>query len=206
MESRLELSPDALVLLKHQGGISAFKHLYGDYFVGGYKIGGDAAVALSESSFAANMVESLSVEVSVDMLFAGFSRSYTKFLRSSEAGSGFRVTGFDTLSRMWIPAGTSISVGSALKNANDKSAMIELAMQVNAMEKLVMQLPQSVLRQARDAGLQEEKEISWERLQEVLEDDHASCLVVEVILLPITTLRPVWEWGFSADVIGCPAP
>lgn len=202
LQSRPALSLDALVVLKHQGGIPAFKYFYGDYYVAGYRLGGDAAVALSESAFATSKVENLSVKVSVQVLFVKASKIHAKFFRSSDAGSGFRVSGFDTLSQTLVPAGSPVSVYSAGSSADSGSAMEELAMQAKAMEELCVKLPRRVSRQIQNVGLEREQEVSWERLQEILEDERASRLVVEVILLPITSLRPVLEWSMSADIIG----
>lgn len=198
--SRPSLSLDALVILKHQGGISAFKYHYGDYYIAGYRLGGDAAVALSESSFASSKLERLSVKVSVQVLFTGASKTHEKFFRSSSASSGFRVSGFDTLTQTLVPAGTPVSVYSA--GPAGGSALEELASRARSMEKLCVELPRRVSQKINKVGLKRGQEITWERLQEFLEGEEASNLVVEAILLPVTSLRPVLEWSMSADVIG----
>ncbi|KAK1241533.1 hypothetical protein MKX08_001507 [Trichoderma sp. CBMAI-0020] len=209
LRSRPALSDDALVVLKHQGGISAFKYQYGDYYVAGYRLGGDAGVALSETATANRKAERLSVKVSVKVLFVKASKTHEKFLRSAGASSGFRVSGFDTLTQTLVPAGSPVSVFSESKTVDKvggvESAMEQLATRAKDMEKLCIGLPRRVTHEINKLGLRENQIMTWQGLQEYIdvEQGMGSHLVVEMILLPITSLRPVIEWSMSADVIGC---
>lgn len=210
LRDRPTLSTEALVVLKHQGGIPAFKYRYGDYYVAGYRLGGDAGVSLSETATASRKVERLSVKVAVKVLFVKASKTHEKFFRSAGASSGFRVSGFDTLTQMLVPAGEPVSVFSE-SSTSDKglpgsceSAMEALATRAKAMEKICVRLPWRVTQEINRVGLAENQEISWGRLQELLggECGTGGHLVVEMILLPVTSLRPVIEWSLSEDVIG----
>lgn len=210
LRSRPALSTDALVVLKHQGGIPAFKYQYGDYYVAGYRLGGDAGVALSETATANRKVERLSVKVSVKVLFVKASKTHEKFFRSAGASSGFRVSGFDTLTQTLVPAGSPVSVFSESKTVDKagggiESAMEQLATRAKDMEKLCIGLPRRVTHEINKLGLRENQIMTWQGLQECMdvEQGMGSHLVVEMILLPITSLRPVIEWSMSADVIGC---
>ena len=51
LSSAPSLILDALAMLKHEGGLTGFKRIYGDYYLAGYHFGGDVALMLSGKGF-----------------------------------------------------------------------------------------------------------------------------------------------------------
>ncbi|KAF5001945.1 hypothetical protein FGRMN_686 [Fusarium graminum] len=85
-----KLSEIALQTLKYNGGLSAFKERWGDYYVAGYRIGGDAGVMMSLASSSKTISESVTICIKVEILFFSFEDSWSKGW--SQAVSDLRVT------------------------------------------------------------------------------------------------------------------
>lgn len=198
MRRKPSLSLDALCILKHQGGLPAFKALYGDYYVAGYQLGGDAAVLLSETSMTTATLERLSVKVTAQVLFVKASKTHEKFFRSAEAESGFRVSGFDTLDQLHLSPDNPVSIYTSSSSSTGAAALGELATTARDMELRCIKLAERVTKKIEESNLEHGQEVGWESLELILRSN----LVLGIILLPVTALRPVLEWSLSKDVIG----
>ncbi|KAF4964578.1 hypothetical protein FSARC_7484 [Fusarium sarcochroum] len=85
-----KLSEAALQTLKYNGGLPALKKRWGDYYVAGYRIGGDAGVMMSLSSSKKTTSESVTISIKVEILFFSFEDSWSKSW--SQAESDLRIT------------------------------------------------------------------------------------------------------------------
>ncbi|EWZ30626.1 hypothetical protein BFJ70_g184 [Fusarium oxysporum] len=184
------LSKEARILLKYGGGIEEFKKRYGDYYVAGYRLGGDAGVLVSESRSSKAVNERLSVTPSAKLLFITVSKTYEKFFSSASKESCYRIHGFDTLENQSIPAEAPISVYS-------ESGIADLLTKAAVLEKHCLKLAERAYRQIEATGLRSGQEVEAQILVELLRSN----LVVEICLLPICRLREVIEWSISKDII-----
>lgn len=186
LERNPRLCHEALVMLKYGGGYQAFTDKWGDYFVWGYRLGGDTGIMVSSSAFEKKKVEQYGIKVTVEVLFFEVSHTWTKDFHTFSAGKKMRLLGYDTLS-----------------DANWSVAM-ESSMDI---QKLASQAEEVILR----------SQSLVERSMQILEQhgmadgDHltnAQCelltnsgIAVELILLPMSSLRDVARWTMEKDVI-----
>lgn len=164
----------------------AFQARYGDYYVAGYHLGADTALMLSEGATTSSTVERLSVKVQVTVLFYNNSHTEEKFFTEASENSTFQLSAFDTLSDLHVSE-TRIGSGgleSLRKTAGGLSAMAN-------------QLGHRVSAKMDELNLQNSDSLEFEMCEKLC----ASGLVVQLTLLPLSTLREVILWSSSTDVI-----
>ena len=167
----------------------AFKKRYGDYYVAGYRLGGDAAVFVSDSKSARSITERLSVEATLTVLFVEVSKTWETFFTDSSSDSAYSMYGFDTIDNINYPAGPPVRPSPALMNLLD---------QINAMENRCNQLAARVSMVMEALGLENDGTLSRSTLDDLLK----TSLVVDVLLMPLSTLREVQQWSISKNIIG----
>jgi len=173
-------------MLKYGGGYAAFTEKYGDYFVWGYRIGGDTGVMISSSSFSEKKVESWGIEVKVEVLLVEVSHTWTKDFHSFSAGKSMKVLGYDTLSnRNWN-----------VKTAEDGSIKT-LVEQTGEIISSSQNIHKRVLKLLEGQGMADGDSLSHEQC-DFLSSKGA---VVELVLLPMTAMRDVARWTTENDVI-----
>ena len=180
------LNDDALIALKFGGGLEAFQARFGDYYVAGYHLGADAALMLSEGATTSSTVERLSVKVEVTVLFYNDSHTEEKFFTESSANSTFRLSGFDTLSDLHV---SETRIGSAGLDSLRKAA--------GGLSGMANQLANRVSTKMDGLRLQNSDSLGFETCEKLC----GSGLVVQLILLPLSTLREVVLWSQSTDII-----
>ena len=182
------LSAESIITLKYDGGLPAFKARYGDYYVAGYRLGGDTALMISGSSAAKKELEKFSITVKVEVLFFEASTTHSEYRASATASSSLRMVGYDTLEhRTWKAADVEgKSAGAASFRAQAAEVMVRSqSLDIRVMEKL------------NELGFQDEEHLSKEDCDELTK----SGLVAELVLLPVSTLREVIEWVIEDDII-----
>ncbi|KAI6774871.1 hypothetical protein HG530_001629 [Fusarium avenaceum] len=97
-----KLSEAALQTIKYNGGLSAFKQRWGDYYVAGYRIGGDAGVMMSLGSSSKTVSESVTVCIKVEILFFSFEDSWSKSWSSAESDLRVTLSCFSTVEQAKI--------------------------------------------------------------------------------------------------------
>lgn len=190
MERHPLLSIESCQLLKYEGGLGAFQQRFGDYYVAGYRLGGDAGVLLSESKARSLINERLSVKMEATALFVTCSKQHQKFFATASASSQYRVHGFDTLTRLHIPPEAPVQLSSA----SDFTGLMSTA---KDLETRCIKLAQRTTNEIESLGLKHEEVLDMDVLASLLE----SHLVVEVLLLPICKMREVIHWTTSKDII-----
>ena len=186
LERNPRLCYEAIAMLKYGGGYAAFTEKYGDYFVWGYRIGGDTGVMISSSSFSEKKVESWGIEVKVEVLLVEVSHTWTKDFHSFSAGKSMKVLGYDTLSnRNWN-----------VKTAEDGSIKT-LVEQTGEIISSSQNIHKRVLKLLEGQGMADGDSLSHEQC-DFLSSKGA---VVELVLLPMTAMRDVARWTTENDVI-----
>ncbi|CAG2011314.1 unnamed protein product [Fusarium graminearum] len=97
-----KLSEGALQTLKYNGGLTAFKERWGDYYVAGYRIGGDAGVMMSLGSSSRTVSESITICIKVEILFFSFEDSWSKSWSSAESDLRVTLSCFSTVEQAKI--------------------------------------------------------------------------------------------------------
>ena len=180
------MSTEALITIKYNGGIPAFKERYGDYYVAGYRLGGDTGILISQAASSSMTSEHLSVEVKVKVLFVTISHSWNTDSSSSSASQSVRVIGYDTLTDTHVSGVASGGPGTA-----------ELGASAQELVAMAQGLGLRVDGKLAEMGLREEEPLEYATCDRLTREG----LVAELILLPITTMRQVLEWSTSDDII-----
>ncbi|KAF4997215.1 hypothetical protein FDECE_12147 [Fusarium decemcellulare] len=123
-------------------------------------------------------------------LFIKASKTYEKFFHDSSATSSFQIMGFITLTQKATRARPDAPLAPGLVEALDQ--------QLGSLETDCLKLAERVSKRVEEEGLLQGDEVSPERPEKLL----ASNLIVEMILLPVSTFREVQTWARSTDVIG----
>lgn len=185
LERNPRLSHEAMAMLRYDGGYAAFTEKYGDYFVWGYRLGGDTGLLLSSSSFSSKTVESYGIKATVEVLFIEVSKTWTKDFHTFSAGKSMRLLGYDTLSDM---------------NWNVTTAEDGIAALVERTDGITLDAHNILERTL--------KILEAQNMNDGDELTHAQCefltgsgLAVELVLLPMSALRDVARWTTEHDVI-----
>lgn len=179
------LSHEAMAMLKYGGGYRAFIDKYGDYFVWGYRLGGDTGLMLSSSSFSNKKVESYGIKATVEVLFVEVSKTWTKDFHSFEAGKSMKLLGYDTLSdQNWNV--TTEESGMAALSGQAEEVILESQ---NILER--------VLKILETQGMADGDELSHEQCEFLT----GNGVAVELVLLPMSSMRDVARWTTEHDVI-----
>lgn len=91
------MTADAIKVLKYGGGYPSFCQLYGDYYLTGYRIGGETGILISASSFSSKKVETFGIKVTLEILFFEASKTWTQEFHEFNSGRSLKMLGYDTL-------------------------------------------------------------------------------------------------------------
>ncbi|KAK6543513.1 hypothetical protein TWF694_000259 [Orbilia ellipsospora] len=185
LAGRPQLTKEAIWHLRHGGGLPSFKESYGDYYVAGFRIGGDSGLMVSKSSFSKKVIERLSVQVEATALLVTVGKTYEKFFDSASSGSSFSISAFDTLDAMHTRASVDQSldeIGKLWTTATGKT----------------VKLAQRAEERMQEMGLSGGSIMGQDEVFGVLA---SSNLIVEILLLPIATLREVVESSYDDGFI-----
>ena len=186
-----KLSMQALITLKHPiergNGLAEFQAQFGDYYIAGYRLGGETGVLLSQSSEDRRTVDIVALEAKVEVLC--FEKTYRRDKRwtESSASSDFQVCGYDTLDH--VKYSSSPAYGPSTPEERER--------QTKAFSARARTLEERVMHTMRALGVVESDSVGFE----VCEKLCRSGLVMELILLPVTTLREVMLWATDDDII-----
>lgn len=173
-------------MLKYGGGYKAFTEQYGDYFVWGYRLGGDTGLMISSSAFEKKKVEQYGIELTVEVLLIEVSHKWTKDFHTFSAGKKMRLLGYDTLSDTnWnVTMEASGDIEKLSKQAED----VILRSQ-NLLERSIKAL--------EDQGMFHGDHLTNAQCDVLT----SSGIAVELVLLPMSTLRDVARWTTERNVI-----
>ncbi|KAK4221371.1 hypothetical protein QBC38DRAFT_377261 [Podospora fimiseda] len=187
LECQPRLTNQAIITVKYNGGVPALEERYGDYYVAGYKLGGDTAMLLSSSSYATKEKEVYGVTLTVEVLFFEASKHWEKDFNTFASGSSLKLMGYDTLEgKNWNEA--SSGRGEAAARLFQKSK--EIALSTQCMGERLSQI-------LDEMGLHNGDELTMEQCDALTKKG----IVVELVLMPIRTLRHVMEWMVQDNII-----
>lgn len=181
-------------MLKYDsGGYTAFTETYGDYFVWGYRLGGDTGVLLSSSRFSSQQVESYGIEATLEVLFVEVSKTWAKDFRTFSADTAMKLLGYDTLSdRNWAAAVTTTAADGG--GGGGLAALVET---MGGITRDAHNLVERTWEALEAQGLKDGDELTHEQCESLT----GNGLAVELVLLPMSALRDVARWTTERDVI-----
>lgn len=176
-----KLTTEAIITLKYNGGLPAFKARYGDYYLAGFNLGADAGVLVSRATCSSALSERLSVTVAVQALFWSYSETEETVSTTSSKKEERRINGYYTLDGVYVDSG---------KKEGEVKGLME------GMEKLGDKV-KGRLEKVLGGDWEDERVLTGEVCERLCEEG----LVVELILMPVKTLREVMMWVLNDDVI-----
>lgn len=172
-------------MLKYGGGYDAFTKIYGDYFVCGYRLGGDTGLLISNSSFSNKKDESYGITATIEVLFVETSKTWTKNIHSFAAGKSMKLLGYDTLS---------------VKDWNVTTAEDGIEILVDRAEGIMLEsqnILERTLKLLDELGIADGDHLSHEQCEYLT----GNGVAVELVLLSMSAIRDVARWITEHDVI-----
>lgn len=181
------ITEEAKRIIKYGGGIEALVERFGDFYVGGYALGGDTGALVSASSYDSLFYKRVKIIIKVQILFIKIHRTIVDTTRLSQfASQSESFSGYDSLSNTFVLA--SSNSGSRPEKAI--SAAENIASFAHNLEARVNE-------KMAQTGLYENKPLA----QDICERLFASGLVAELLLFPVAQLRDVLIWRTNTNII-----
>ncbi|PWN43860.1 hypothetical protein IE81DRAFT_365491 [Ceraceosorus guamensis] len=210
-----ELSQESSLALKYGEGLTEFEAKYGDYFIYGYNLGADNAMLVSTNASSLSTQERKTLTVKAECFL--FDVEFTEHFDSASysASAALNITGYDTLSGSMLDehtkwqASTSVEFDAVQRRSRTLRLLgDQLPSRVeDACEELGLRLGQGKANRAESArtGLMQdfapvaglEKPVDRATCRRLMESN----VIVEVVLMPVKSLRSVQEWMYSDDII-----
>lgn len=170
---------------KYGGGYPAFCRRYGDYYVAGYRVGGETGILISASSFSSKKVETFGIKVTLEVLIFEASKTWTQDFHEFNSSRSLKLLGYDTLD--------GVNWNSSTSGASVDSFKLHTLSLVSR--------SQSILNRVEAAldgyEMSDRMQLTNEQCDRLIE----AGLVVELLLQPMYSLRDVKRWTIEDNVI-----
>ena len=176
------LTATALNLLSTDG-IDAFTATYGDYYVGGVTLGGDAGVLVSQEMAESSSVERLKVEVEAQFLCYSTTETLAdETFISANTDLKFGITAFDTLNNDFANLPRELGLEYTRRLGAEYGTRVE-----NLAERVGKRLEPWVDKLEGDTKLE------WNDVRDLF----VAGIAVELVLLPFSKLREVRPYALG---------
>lgn len=185
MQRSPRLTTGAIKMLKYGGGYPSFCDRYGDYYLAGYRVGGETGILISASSFSSKQVEKFGIKVTLEVLFLEASKTWNQDFYEFNSGRSLKLLGYDTLEGTYHTDSISGS-GVDLFRSQALSLVSQSQSMLNRVE-------------AALDGLEmfDATQLTNEQCDRLIE----AGLVVELLLQPMHSLRDVKRWTSENNII-----
>ncbi|KAG7406377.1 hypothetical protein Forpe1208_v013961 [Fusarium oxysporum f. sp. rapae] len=96
-----DLSAVAFKILRTEG-VESFKEVFGDYYVGGYRIGGDASVLFSTDASSRSESEAQSLKITVETWLGDWEESSSSSSSSHEQKAEVHISAYSTIEKLLV--------------------------------------------------------------------------------------------------------
>ncbi|KAM0235345.1 hypothetical protein ACHAP5_009740 [Fusarium lateritium] len=182
-----KLSEAALQTLKYNGGLSAFKQRWGDYYVAGYRIGGDAGVMMSLGSSSKTVTESVTICIKVEILFFSIEDSWSKSWSSAESDLRVTLSCFSTVEQAKLQEQRQLG----------DPKLYSFIQEARGIHNRAQGLVDTIQRKLDQLGVSKDKHVTTEQCVGLCQ----SGVVVELLLFPVENLRELQYWKTDENVI-----
>lgn len=173
------------LLLPENGGFDAFVKRYGDFYVSGFSIGGEAAVLVSQAASRYQSKEKLKAQLEVQVLcFSDSTALAEKDINIETADVQLSLVAFDTLDKSFL--NFSARNGNLLNFGQARRLAGEYVARVDNMSARIEQRVKSL------GGVLDDSPVglSWDLMHAIAQSD----VISHLILLPYSTHREVREY------------
>ncbi|KAI8633211.1 hypothetical protein F5Y19DRAFT_471477 [Xylariaceae sp. FL1651] len=212
------LTKEAIIEIKYGGGYEGLCERYGDYYLAGYRLGGDTGILMSASGHSREQIDKYGITATVEVLFISASKHWEKDFRAFSAGRQVRLLGYDTLdAKNWNrfrAAGDDVKdmetwaktlppkrpngdedEGDLLRG--DNTGEDSLRGDTNAIILRSESLLERVYEVLGRHGYKNGESLTFVQCEELL----AEGIVVELLLEPMRRLRDVVQWRLEKNII-----
>ncbi|KAI3317650.1 hypothetical protein HD806DRAFT_550288 [Xylariaceae sp. AK1471] len=210
------LTKEAIIEIKYGGGYEGLCERYGDYYVAGYRLGGDTGILMSASGHSRERIDKYGITATVEVLFISASKHWEKDFRTFSAGRQVRLLGYDTLdAKTWsrfraagddvkemeawaktVPQKTAEDVEEDLLRGED-TGEDSLRADTNAIMIRSESLLERVYEVLDKHGYRNGESLTFVQCEELLTEG----IVVELLLEPMKRLRDVIQWRAEKNII-----
>ncbi|KPM42481.1 hypothetical protein AK830_g4056 [Neonectria ditissima] len=177
-----QLSEDAFRVL-HRQGVDAFKAAFGDYYVGGYRIGGDASVLFSTDASSRTETETSQVSISVESWIDDYHEETYTSSTSAAQQQEVHVSAYSTVEQLLV-----------VETVHMGSPRFQTAVeQGRGIHRRAQGLDDAVAKVLKEVGVDERKPLSQAQCAQLCQ----RAVVVELLLVPVECLRQVRYWTIA---------
>lgn len=205
MQRQPRLSKEAIIEIKYGGGYEGLCDRYGDYYLAGYRLGGDTGILMSASKHSKERIDKWAVKATVTVLFISASKTWEKDFRTFSQGRQVKLLGYDTIDSMtWKRASAS---------GDDEQALLREALAweaynpgtdsdtLRADADAIMTRSENLLERVGAVldrhGYRNGESLTFVQCEELVQEG----IVVELLLEPMSRLRDVVRWRMETNVI-----
>ncbi|KAL7912370.1 hypothetical protein GGI35DRAFT_313071 [Trichoderma velutinum] len=174
-----DLSSDAFDVLYGQG-IDAFSTIYGDFYVGGYRIGGDTSVLFSTDASSRSESERKRVNIDVESWFGDYHEQTSTSSSSTEHSIVVHLSAYSTIEQALISQAVQMGTPE-FKNATEKG---------RAIYQRARGLNDSIANILKEIDVRGGRLVTREQCAELCR----RAVVVELLLVPVECLRQMRYW------------
>jgi hypothetical protein len=170
-----KLRTEAIIMIECGGGYSRFCEHYGDYYLAGYRIGGETGILISTTSFSSRTDETYGITATLEVLFFDKNKTWIKDLHEYDSGQSVKLLGYDTLQgQNWNIS----SAGDGVQVFKEQTLHV-LGRSQSILDRVVAAMDEN--------GASGQTSLTDEQCDRLAE----AGLVVELMLSPISSLREV---------------
>ncbi|KAL7807168.1 hypothetical protein V8C44DRAFT_337873 [Trichoderma aethiopicum] len=174
-----KLSADAFDVLCGKG-INGFHATYGDFYVGGYRIGGDASVLFSTDASSRSETETQRVKIDVESWFGDYHEQSATTSTTTERSMVVHVSAYSTIEQALISEAVQMGTPEFQVVVDKGRGIYQRA----------RRLDDSVTKVLRETGVSKGRLVTREQCAQLC----GRAVVIELLLVPVECLRQVRYW------------
>lgn len=168
-------------------GIEALTERFGDYYVGGYALGGDTGALVSAASVDSQLYKKLKIILKVQILFIKIQTTLVDEVQTSQYSfQSESLSGYDSLSNTYVLA-------TSKRGSRPEDAISTAEKLANLAQNLASRVDDKIVQ----TGLDKNEPLTMEDCEKLF----ASGLVVELLLFPVALIRDVLVWRTNTNII-----
>lgn len=183
----LPITEEAKRVIKYDGGIEALTERFGDYYVGGYALGGDTGALVSAASVDSQFYKRLKIILKIQILFITIRTTLVDELQRSQFSlQSESLSGYDSLSNTYVLA-------TSRRGSRPEDVLSAAENLANLAQNLASRVDEKMVH----TGLDKNGPLTLEDCERLF----ASGLVVELLLFPVALIRDVLVWRTNTNII-----
>lgn len=195
------LTKEAIIEIKYRGGFEGLCEKYGDYYLAGYRLGGDTGILMSASGHSREQIDKYGITATVKILLVSGSKHWEKEFRTFTSGRQAQLIGYDTLDdktwKRFSAAGDYVKemkVWACSEPAIDANSLLA---DIDAIMTRSENLLERVSTTLERHGYRNGESLTFVQCEELV----AQGIVVELLLEPMSRLRDVIQWRMETNII-----